>query len=259
MKPAIDYTKRVLLFHLEDNFKLRELIGINNSPILVSNKVYVYSLTDDDDVNKIGDLVTLDFSFTRYLDKFFFLFSKEKPELRQEIIDVFFEIIAFDYDNLIDIDRNIDNIGFLLSIIKDYKKRDNNLQILDYGCGTGLSSRFANNGIKITGYDRCPIMRTLATKHGLKIIDEDGLLKMEDSYFDAVFASYVFHLLSSKNNLYLLWSKLKYNGILVANFHKGLGTDLIDFFTNDLNAESIKIGYTGRYKTHGEYYGFRKR
>ncbi|MBW8326322.1 MAG: class I SAM-dependent methyltransferase [Prolixibacteraceae bacterium] len=259
MRQAIDSNRETLFFHLEDSLMIGELIPKTEKSILVSNKVY-FCYLDGIVLNNLKDIFLINnLILTRYLDRFYFLFSTERLEIKQEIIDVFFEIIALDYDELIDVERNISNINFLLNIIIKDQNSFGSLRILDYGCGTGLSQQFVRNGLEIIGYDRCPIMRNLSERRGLQVIDDEILMQIKDGSFDAVFASYVFHLFSNTNNLCTVWNKLKPKGIFIGNFHKGKGINVVDFFRNELKGEVIIYKSVDYSKIHGEYFGFRKK
>ena len=88
----------------------------------------------------------------------------------KKLYEEFFDYISHDYENLIDLKRNQENICNLLKIIQKYYNNDIQLVILDYGCGTGISYNIAKKlQIKIFGFDTCPNMRSNSLEKGMVV------------------------------------------------------------------------------------------
>ena len=164
----------------------------------------------------------------RYFDCFYLLIPLTKKEIKK-LYKEFFDFISHDYENLIDVQRNQENIYNLLKITRKHFNQFNKLKILDYGCGTGLSFDIAKKfNCELFGFDICPNMRTLASQKGLIVWDEKKLMAQSANCIDGVISSYVFHFLSDDAYLKLLYKILKPKGTLVANFHKNKNRDFID-------------------------------
>ncbi len=85
-------------------------------------------------------------------------------------------------------------------------------QALDYGCGTGRSSRFLKKlGYSVQGVDISVEMLDRAKLHdpeGLYHLIESGILPFKDSSFDLVFSCFVFLTVSSFDELQKIFSEI---------------------------------------------------
>src|SRR6266404_6888331 len=70
----------------------------------------------------------------RYLDKFYLWTSVNNLKRRQEVLDKFFAFIAYQYESLIDVQRNLDNIQILLGFLNRLLAPIEGSTIVDYGC-----------------------------------------------------------------------------------------------------------------------------
>lgn len=165
----------------------------------------------------------------RILDRFYLCVPTFDEGKRQALIDNFFELIGESYDSLVDVKRNVSNIRNLIYILQDVVGPLNGREIIDYGCGSGLSLEIASEfNVAIIGYDRCHMMRQRAASRGMRVWGPGELAQRPEGSVLGAFASYVFHLLPHTGGLELLWSRLNSRGALVANFHKGLGIELVN-------------------------------
>jgi precorrin-6B methylase 2 len=194
----------------------------------------------------------------RYLDRFY-IYSSNK-ENRQVILDVFFEFVAVNYDLLVDVERNEDNIRNLVSFLSRFYILGKESVILDYGCGTGLSVEACSKSIfTLVGFDRCEKMRQISRNRGLKVLTFEEIASYKNCAFAGIFASYVFHLQPNLSELKLIWTKLQTNGVLVANFHKNKGIEEASDCISKLGgfAEILDCP-SGNAKRHGSYVAYRK-
>lgn len=194
----------------------------------------------------------------KYLDNFYLILNSDNTS-NQIIYDKFFEYIAPDYESLIDVKRNEDNIRNLLNMLKEKIIDGINVKIVDFGCGTGLSHAFEQEmKVSLIGVDKCPVMRKLSAEKGLLVYGRGDLAKEKDESIDGAISSYVLHLLQEPNSLKLLWSKLKINGLIVANFHKEQNIDYILSIIVELNGQVIHFDPLEDKFEHGKYLGFKK-
>src|SRR5208282_6225038 len=143
----------------------------------------------------------------------------QDEDLRQELIDEFFELIGDDYESLVDTNRNVENIRNLLRILASISKRLDGSMILDYGAGTGLALKpAAEFNVQLIGIERSPVMSRRAIARGMTVWTPGELARQPRESLPNAFASYVFHLLPHTNGLRLLWSRLRPGSALAANF-----------------------------------------
>ena len=189
----------------------------------------------------------------RYFDCYYLLIPLTKKSIKN-LYEEFFDYISHDYENLIDINRNQENIHNLLKIVKDYTNNQKGMVILDYGCGTGISQGIAKkSNVKIFGFDICLNMREIASKKGMIVWGEKDLWHQPENSIDAVISSYVFHFLIDDTYLKLLYKILKPNGIIVANFHKNKNRDFIDQSLNKIGFKIILTQMLEKNGGHGTY------
>lgn len=199
------------------------------------------------------------FTMRRYLDRFYLWTPEFDERHRQEVLDRFFEMLAGQYESLIDTARNLNNIQNLLGFLRQHDKLCNAPVILDYGCGTGLSLELAKEfGINPIGFDRCPTMRQLATNRGMRVWSPSELAGQPHNSVDGAFASYVFHLLPHPHGLRLLWARLKLGGVIVSNFHKHQGIELVNSCVQELGGAVRTIPNPIGSDRHGAYFAYLK-
>lgn len=140
-------------------------------------------------------------------------------------------------------------------ISRKLKELNKNLEMLDYGCGSGtLSFYFAKKGIKVTGVDISGRAIQLATKSAKSIAIEDntnffnldvGLIKLRNKRFEIVLCLEVIeHVRKDKELIRFLVNKLKKNGILI------ISTPSIDAPLNRMGITGSfdsKVGHIRRY------------
>jgi SAM-dependent methyltransferase len=154
--------------------------------------------------------------------------SRAAPEL------VLFDRIAIHYEKDISLQNNLETIRMLLSLAMSDVRVG---QILDYGCGTGLSSKIdLGPDVHIFGFDRSPTMRALARLRGLEVLAPEQLYALPEASIDGMIASYVLHLASAMNDLHVAAGKLRLRAKLTANFHKGT-------HMNDVDHRLESLGY----------------
>jgi SAM-dependent methyltransferase len=176
------------------------------------------------------------------------------------LIDEFFEVIAREYDLLIDRQRNLENIANLITFLKQFCVIEQDTLVLDYGSGTGLSMLVEQTrGIRIVGVERSQAMREIAASRGMNVWGPGTLARQARGSVDAAFASYVFHLLPNPGGLKLLSMRLKIGGVLVANFHKGEGVEFVTRHLTESGCSSRTVMPTVAENRHGVYVAYVKR
>jgi 2-polyprenyl-3-methyl-5-hydroxy-6-metoxy-1,4-benzoquinol methylase len=253
MTQAINESNYYLLCHEADSYLLVPFYKFDRN----INGLKVFIVNHELEVQ----LKLLDFQaheLRRYFDRYYLLLPKNVTK-RQETIDSFFSFIANKYESLIDVERNIENINILLDILNNYISPIANKSILDFGCGTGLSSRLMSKwNINIIGVDSCAIMRKISKSNGLNVISINDLAAQSENIYDGAFASYVLHLSPSFDSLDILWSHLKKNGVFVANFHKDVGIKETMSHIKGMGGRICEIEVASIYERHGAYIAFIK-
>jgi len=195
----------------------------------------------------------------RYFDKFYLWTPENNDKRRQYVLDRFFELIANEYESLIDVERNLDNIRNLFWFLDRLMDPLERATVVDYGCATGLSIRLATKlDIKLIGFDRCLKMRQIASGRGMIVWSTGELARQPKGSLDGAFASYVFHLLPNTYGLRLLWARLKQGGVIVANFHKNQGTEVVGACIHELKGSVQHLRSPIGSERHGVYVAYRK-
>jgi SAM-dependent methyltransferase len=195
----------------------------------------------------------------RYLDRFYLWAPEDNLERRQEILNAFFDSVAIEYEALIDVPRNVENLRILLGDLRSRSATFEGSTMIDFGCGTGLSHKLLSEfGVKLIGVDPCPMMRSVARSKGMVVWSPGELARNPPNSLDGAFASYVFHLLPHTHGLRLLWARLRPGGALVANFHKNQGVEMVTACIQELGgiAEPFEASQSER---HGQYIAYLKR
>ena len=256
MRPAISLEGPLLVCDRIDG-KLSDFIERNRRVVHKSKGLLLCHIEEPPPAS-LSSIVT-GLELHRYLDRFYLLVPANDGGRRQKLLDEFFSFIARDYESLIDRDRNIDNIRNLLKFVNPYVPVPGEATIIDYGCGTGLSYIVAKEfRLNLIGLDRCPAMRAIASHRGMKVWNPGDLARQPSNSIDASLASYVFHLLPNTKELELLWARIKPGGILVANFHKDVGEDLVAHCLEPKGCSTVKLLPPHGSERHGSYFAFLK-
>lgn len=194
----------------------------------------------------------------RFMDRFFIELDDDDC-LRQELLTSFFTELAPCYRELVDVDRNLQNIGNLLTIIYSNIDRQKCGMIADFGCGIGLSVEVATcRGDTFLGIDPCPNMRHLAELNGLRTLAPVDLARLPPNSLKAAFASYVFHLIPEPGLLRLTWNRMDTGSVFAANFHKMQGIEQFRATMAELGGNNLALDARFESGTHGRYLAFRK-
>ena len=195
----------------------------------------------------------------KLMDRFFICRQVDSAK-RQRLLESFFDVIAPIYEQLVDIQRNYENIQNLMEAAKSYINVSKCCTVIDFGCGIGLSHDvMAQYEMMIVGLDPCPGMRGLAKRRGMRVWGPAELARQPMESIDAAFASYVFHLLPDSGLLRLLWNRLKVGGVITANFHKQEGLVVFETTMNELGGVRMKAVPLRDDTHHGAYRVFAKR
>lgn len=244
-----ELTENLLICHKDDVHllpaKLREV------KLRVTGQLRVFRVDSSDPSNEIPKHYGV--TLRRYLDKFYLWAPEDNLERRQQVLNAFFDLVAAEYENLIDVDRNLHNNLLLLQGLQRHSNWSKGARVIDFGCGTGLSLKLQREfNVNLIGVDPCPSMRRVAELRGMLVWSPGQLARQPRNSLDGAFASYVFHLLPHTHGLRLLWARLRMGASLIANFHKDQGLELVSKCLLELGAkaESLTPPDSDR---HGKY------
>lgn len=209
--------------------------------------VYVYEYLDG-----ICDIYVLGGRTYSYLDKFILVLPDDACQ-RRMIWEYIYKNYAKDYEKMINQKHNLQCIQYMLNILQR-EKYNGVLNILDFGCGTGLSINAEFIG-QIYGYDINESMRKIACKKGMKVLTEEDFWNLPAECFQGVLASYALHMAVSGSELNKIVSTLINNGLLVANFYKGIDCDRV---TKKLIGMNMVIEKKEENRGFGQIYVYRK-
>lgn len=159
-----------------------------------------------------------DVEIQRTLDRYALVVARGNRESLKRVEAALFDHIANVYDTVVNRSSNLRNINCLITRVGPG-------HLLDYGCGSGLSSVLTIPGVQVSGYDKSDRMIEIARERGLTVYSWKALRVLPDAHFDGMFASYVLHLTESLDHLPTAFSKIRSGGLFAANFHKGRGAD----------------------------------
>jgi SAM-dependent methyltransferase len=183
----------------------------------------------------------------RLLDRFH-LVQESQPRLREELISGFFDAIADQYRDLVEPQRNLENIERLVTwLVRDLRAGTGTL--IDLGCGTGVSRPVVHAaGRSVIGIEAARGMRALAESAGMAVI---GLGDVETlPIAEGAFASYVLHLDPMPRELPQLLGRLRDGASLVGNMHKSHGLPELRAYVLDIGAV-LELG--AFHPQHGRY------
>ena len=129
------YNNQLFFISLNEDFsRLEKLRYILADPIFNNSKMTIWKipLNKSESFKKIFNNGSLD--IIRYFDCYYLLIPLTKKSVKK-LYEEFFDYISHDYENLIDLKRNQENICNLLKIVQKYYNNDTQLVILHYGCG----------------------------------------------------------------------------------------------------------------------------
>lgn len=219
--------------------------------LVVSGKeISVYKLCD---FTLMSSISLERWNIDRYLDVFYIVSLAEMKSANTHLINALLDEIADQYNDLIDVTRNVSNIEALLRLVGEHYFDVSDLTVLDFGCGTGLSLPIAEkHSCNILGFDRSLAMAEIASKNGMAMITSSDL-EHEIYKFDVIIASYVMHLLSDYDMFIGALNCLKSGGIVVCNFHKNHGYEELSNLLNSEFHNSIEFINIDFCDIHGTY------
>jgi ubiquinone/menaquinone biosynthesis C-methylase UbiE len=165
-----------------------------------------------------------------------------------------FDYFSKDYDGLLkkSFPSTFEEVNYFstykIKLIHNLTKNKNNINILDFGCGTGTSLKIISKyfkSSKIWGYDVSKefIKKIKKQKNNFKLTS--NLKDIPNKKFDLIFVSMVFHHVDKKNHHKILScckKFLKNNGVLYIFEHNPLNPVTNYIFKNnpiDKNAEMV--------------------
>lgn len=212
-------------------------------------KIYRYKLCASDQVLRHHFPGAL-----HYLDHFWILLPSLLKDQRL-LWDEFYKIYSSIYEELINQSHNIQCLQRFKQLLEDNFGFYPGCSILDFGCGTGLSSRVFETE-SLTGYDSNELMRHKAQEQGLKTVDKENFEMLPIDIFDSCIACYVFHLAIESSYIKKISRVVKNGGVIVANYYKGINEKGMNalFLKNGLAIQQIE-DQRGRF---GSIYVYRK-
>jgi ubiquinone/menaquinone biosynthesis C-methylase UbiE len=175
------------------------------------------------------------YSVCRLMDRVYFI--KDSDDLESVGI-AFFEAIALEYETLVSGTRNVNCARKLINFAVEAQKPRVPQRVLDFGCGTGLSTKALEEVVpRVVGYDGSAAMRELTKATGSIVID--SLDQCSSGSIDLVVACYVMHFGIHESDANELSRILQPQGAIVANFHKKIALDSV---TNRLERVGFSIG-----------------
>jgi len=253
MKHLIEWAGELLLCHMSDMAELPDAFTQHRRRVLWRD-LLAWDVTGDATALAVLQRSRSDYSLNRYLDRLYLWAPSSDSQHRQALLDMVFEAIAGDYEQLVHPDQNRENIRILLESIRTELGELNDRVVVDYGCGVGLSMSVAVEfGVRLIGVDRSPSMREAAAARGMKVWTLEDLALAPEKSLDGVIASYLFHLLPDLEGLRLLWSRLRLGGVLAANFHKGVGMEVVRQTLEPLGARKVSFPALTSHHMHGPH------
>lgn len=235
-----------------------EVISLNNNLLIDDlvfkrkyRHIYIYSTAVP---NKIKMRVGKE-HYIEYLDAYLIILPSNYT-LQAIIWNDFYTYYGDIYESIIDVNNNIKCIAELYSYIQCEIHVRKTTNILDYGCGSGLSTEIISN-CNLMGYEPNEKMRRQAADKGLEVFNTQQLKILPEGYIDAVFSSYVFHMGISDENIEMLSRIVHKDGIIVANYYKDINRNVVNDIFLQKGFEIRKV--TGIDKRFGSVYEYQKR
>ena len=238
------------------NLTLLAQHGIDVAPVSAYGEVAV-GLISNEAFRTVKHLNVDGLLCETYLDRFIVATFDEREEDVAPLTEALFRYIAATYEEWIDRERNVENIEILLSIL--ISEGSIPIQkVLDFGCGIGLAQEPASTfAWTLVCYDLSPEMRRIAANQGLIVWGPNELLAQQPGSVDGAFASYVFDVIPTREELELVWRCIANGGLLVGNFHKGRGLETVTQVLVSLGAIVIEVEPASDPR-HGTYLAYRK-
>lgn len=215
--------------------------------------LYIYKVYNIVNIDRLLDTKN-DENIIFYLDNFIIILPNQY-QMQSIFWKKFYQIFGHCYEQMIDISNNIKCIEGMVNYINQKVSLNVSSKILDFGCGTGLSTLVPFIGTVI-GYDPVYEMRMQACKRGLRTFDTEEIDSISNNYFDAVFSSYVFHMAVDENDIIKIFPKMKQGAIWIANYYKGINEDFVNSFFMKHGFQVIKI--KDIHERFGNIYEYRK-
>lgn len=193
-----------------------------NSQFLVKyQSLYIYVTKES-----LSDQSCYEGTIIHYMDRFELILPNDY--FQQSVLwRDFYQCFGEYYEKLIDDRCNIKCIQMLVSHIDARTESDKSKIILDFGCGSGLSTKVTVQG-KIVGYEPVEEMGKQAKRRGMELLTREDIQSMPDYTFDAVFSSYVFHLAVMEEDIELVLRRMKEGAVWVANFYKNINLEYVN-------------------------------
>ena len=210
--------------------------------------IYIYSTIVPDEIKmQIGKEYCIE-----YLDSFLIVLPKDYAS-QSVIWEDFYTYYGDLYEGMVDVKNNIKCIKTLYSYIQQNVSMTGITNVLDYGCGSGLSINI-NAGCNLIGYEPNEKMRRQAVEKGMKVLDSQQLYSLSNDYIDAIFSSYVFHMGIKDSDIEMLSRIIRRDGIIVANYYKNINSFVVNdaFIQNGFSVKKI-IGLDERFGCVYEY------
>lgn len=203
---------------MSSRFALEEFRSVGNLRVWTTERV-----PEDGTVVLLADGKGLQFKIL--LDRFCLALPDEAAD-RELLFTEFFDWIANDYNNVVDCERNVQNIDNLCGLLARSGVGQTGHIVVDFGCGTGLSVRSGGCGqATIVGFDHSAMMRRIAEREGLTVWSEHDLSSQGPGSIHGAFASYTFHTRVGDEAIKLVVARLTSEGVFAANFHKSEGKE----------------------------------
>lgn len=178
--------------------------------------IYIYNTSIPNEIKmQIGSE-----HYIEYLDAFLIVLPQDYA-LQSVLWEDFYSYYGDSYESMIDIKNNLNCINKLYSYIQQNIVITSTTNILDFGCGSGLS-KYINVSCRLLGYEPNEKMRRQAIEKGMTVLDCKQLYSLANDYIDAVFSSYVFHMGIKDSDIEILNRIIRRDGIIVVNFYKDI-------------------------------------
>lgn len=168
-----------------------------------------------------------------------------------EICDLRLEYLP----KVVDVDLNKVIVDYMTQTIhRRFVNKVEQLRVLDFGCGSGLSSRLiidSLGNVNLKGFDASENAVKNAFKNGVdaRFAPPGNAMPFADESFDVVFAVFVMHFSIEKPSLDEIYRVLTQPGILVYNYYKQ-EPPLLRSFLAEIGFMQEQIFYSDLPKNH---------
>jgi SAM-dependent methyltransferase len=216
---------------------------MSREPVRRSGECLFFALPRDEDAPALSGGLRCE----RLLDRFHLVQESQAP-LREALLSGFFDAIAEEYRDLVDQQRNLDNIQRLVNwLVGDLRAGEG--MLIDLGCGTGTSREIIERtGGTLIGVESSPQMRALAESAGMRVVEPREVSTLPLAA--GAFASYVLHLDPTPRELPALLGRLREGASFVANLHKGQGLAELEGYVERIGA---RLEHGPYHPQHGRY------